>query len=204
MATITKTVNQTLLALQSMASNATVVGSAVDVSTKIGAAFVGIHFGRRTASALSEGVLFRVEGSTKSSGNGYWFPIGLVKTGVAAAESEAVSGTVNAGSTTIGLATTANIGSSSVPGSYELYIDNSTIGDSEFQRVTAVTLNTSATIEDALTNAQTGSTVYTQAQFFGLQFDITSITRIRVVADGHNTGQAVAIEAYMVTGDSIG
>jgi hypothetical protein len=187
-----------------MASNATVVGSAVDVSTKIGGAFIGIHFGRRTAAALTEGVLFRVEGSTKSSGNGYWFPIGMVKTGIAAAESEPVSGTVNAGTTTITLSSTTNIGSTSVPGSFELYIDNSTIANSEFQRITSISTNTSATIEDALTNAQTGSTVYTQAQFFGLQFDITDITRIRVVADGHNTGQAVAIEAYMVTGDSIG
>jgi phosphotransferase system HPr-like phosphotransfer protein len=34
--------------------------------------------------------------------------------------------------------------------------------------------------------------------------DLTAVGRIRLVADGKNTGQAVAAEAYIVTADSIG
>jgi hypothetical protein len=147
---------------------------------------------------------FRIEASAKSSGNGFWYPLGIITTGISTAESEAVTGTVNAGATVVTMASTTNMGSNSVPGSFDVYIDNSTIGNSEFQRITSVSTNTSITLEDALTNAQTGSTVYTQAEFYALQFDLTDVTRIRCVAAGHNTGQATAVEVIMVTGDSIG
>lgn len=36
------------------------------------------------------------------------------------------------------------------------------------------------------------------------QLDLSSIGRLRLVVDGRNTGQAVAVEAFMVTADSIG
>lgn len=204
MASLIKTTNISLLSLQSIASNAVVVGSAVDVSTKL-AAFIGIHFGRRSASALTEGVEFRIEGSTKLSGDGHWFELGgSVKTGVVAAEAEAVSGTVAAAASVITVASTSNLGSSSVLGSYDIFIDNGTIANSEFHRIKSIVSNTSVTIEDALVNAQTGATIYTQAQFFGIQLDLTAIVRIRVVVNARNSGQATAAEVVMVTGDSIG
>ena len=56
----------------------------------------------------------------------------------------------------------------------------------------------------ALVNAQTGSTIYDQGEFFSTVLDLTAIGRIRLVADFSGTGQACAVEAYMVTADSIG
>ena len=84
-----------------------------------------------------------------------------------------------------------------------VYIDNGTIGNSEWGRVKAVSANTSITIEDNLVNAQTGATVYDQAQIFrAVDINLRAIGRIRVVVDNTGTGQAIAVEAHMVTADS--
>jgi hypothetical protein len=198
MATITKTQGTSLLALASIASNTVSVGSAVDVSTKL-ACTVFIHFGRRAATALTEGMEFRIEASAKSSGDGFWWPLTAFKTQIATSEAEAVSGTVTAGTNIITVASTANL----VAGDL-IYIDNGTIGNSEWGRIKSISSNTSVTIEDNLLNAQTGATIYDQAEYFVAQLDLTAIGRIRIVADGRNTGQAVAAEAFMATGDSIG
>ena len=198
MATITKSAGTSLLSLQSIASNTVIVGSAADVSTKL-AATVFIHFGRRATTALTEGVEFRIEASAKSSGDGFWWPLAVFKTAIALAETEAVSGTVSAGTNIITVASTTNLVAGDV-----IFIDNTTIGNSEWGRIKSIVANTSVTIEDNLANAQTGATIYDQAEMYAAQFDLTAVTRIRVVADGRNTGQAVAAEVFMVTGDSIG
>lgn len=197
MATITKTQGVSLLSLQSVASNTVVISSAVDVSSALAASFF-IHFGRRTASALTEGMELRLEAAAKSSGNGHWFPLFVVKTNTAAAESEAVSGTVSSGTNVITVASTTNL----VAGD-TVYIDNGTIANSEFGRVKSIVSNTSITIEDNLVNAQTGATIYDQSEYFMGQVDLMAIGRLRLVADGRNTGQAVAVEAYLITADSI-
>jgi hypothetical protein len=198
MATITKTAATSLLSLQSVASNSVVISSAQDVSTKL-AATVFIHFGRRAATALTEGMEFRVEASSKASGDGHWYPLAVFKTQVTAAESEAVSGTVNSGTNVITVASTTNLAVGDI-----IFIDNGTIGNSEWGRIKAVSTNTSVTTEDNLVNAQTGAMIYDQAEMFVAQLDLTAVSRIRLVANGANTGQAVAVESHLVTGDSIG
>ncbi len=199
MATVwSKTVGSSLLTLQSVASNTVVLGSAIDVSTKY-AAFIGMHFGRRTASVLTTGAKIRVEGSTKSSGDGFWFPLVEFQSLIAAAESEAVSGTVGSGTNVITVASTTNLTVGDM-----IYIDNSTIANSEWGRIIAVSTNVSVTIEDNLVNAQTGSTLYDQAEMYSASLDLSAIGRIRLVADFSGTGQACAIEAVMNTADSLG
>ncbi|HMJ84034.1 MAG TPA: hypothetical protein VK504_12735 [Vicinamibacterales bacterium] len=195
---LAKTVNQSLLSLQSVASNTVVVGSAVDVSTKF-TAFIGVHFGRRTASALTTGGKIRIEGSMKSSGDGHWFVLAEFQSAIAAAESEAVSGTVNAGTNVITVASTTNLTAGDL-----VFIDNGTIANSEWGRVKSISSNVSITIEDNLVNAQTGATIYDNAELFTAYIDLAAVTRIRAVADFSGTGQACAIEIIMVTADSIG
>lgn len=199
MATLSKTDGISLLSLQSVASNSVVIGSATDVSTKF-AATIGIHIGRRATSALTNPMIIRIEGSTESSGDGYWFPLtSPLSSDTAACESEAVSGTVNSGTNVITVASTTNLTAGDL-----VYIDNGTIANSEWGRVKSIVSNTSITIEDNLRNAQTGSTIYDTANIFNaVQVDLTAVKRIRVVADGSGTGQAVAVEVRMVTGDSI-
>ncbi len=193
-----KTAGSTLLTLQSVASNTVVLGAATSVATAY-AAFIGIHFGRRTASALSAGAKIRVEGSTKSSGDGHWFALAEFQSLIAAAEAEAVSGTVAAGTNVITVASTTNLTAGDL-----VFFDNGTIGNSEWGRVKAISANVSITIEDALVNAQTGATIYDQGEFYSALLDLSAISRIRVVADFSATGQACAIEALMTTADSLG
>ncbi|MDB5349180.1 MAG: hypothetical protein JWN86_427 [Planctomycetota bacterium] len=193
MAVLSKTDGITLLALQSVASNTVVLGTAVDVSSKF-AASIGIHFGRRIATALTAVANFRLEVSMKSSEDGQWFTIPLPSSDFAAVTAQAVSGTVSSGTNVITVAATAGF----VAGTL-IYIDNS-----EWGRVKSIVLNTSITIEDNLVNAQTGSTIYSGANIFNLvQVDLAAVKRIRLVADCSGTGQATAVEAFMFTGDSI-
>lgn len=206
MATITKTQGTSILAVQSIASNAVLISSAQTVATQL-AATIFIHFGRRSNTALTEAVQIRIEGSSKSSGDGHWYPLAVYLTQITAVTSQAVSGTCNAGQNVIAMAATAGMSSdyaATAPVGSRVYIDNGTIANSEFHQVKTVTLNTSVTLEDNLVNAQTGATVFPSAEFFAAQLDLTAIGRLRVVVNANNTGQAVAVEVFMVTGDSIG
>ena len=198
MPTPTKSIQTALLSLQALNSNTVLISSVLDVST-IFAAEILIHFGRRATSALTSGVIFRVEGSAKASGDGHWFTLAAVQTDTAAAESEAVSGSVNAGTNVITVASTTNLTVGDI-----IYIDNGTIGNSEWGRIKSISTNTSVTIEDNLVNAQTSSTIYDQAQIISMLVDLAAIKRLRVVADASNSGQNCACEVECITLDSIG
>ncbi len=197
MATFSKTQDISVLSLQSVSANSVVIGE-VSVSTKIAATLI-IHFGRRSASSGTAGVRIRIETSSKASGNGHWGTIAMFETNFAAVEAEAVSGTVNSGTNVITVASTNNLTANDT-----IYINNSTIGNSEWGRIKSIVSNTSVTIEDNLVNAQTGSTIYDTAEIFTANLRLESMDRIRVVVDGSSFTQAFAIEAIMETADSIG
>lgn len=197
-ATITKTIQTDPLALQSVASNTVVISSDITVTTSLEATFF-IHFGRRATTALTAAATFRIEASASSSGEGHWYPLAQISTDVATSETEAVSGTVAAGQNVITVASTTNLVAGDV-----IFIDNATIGNSEWCRIKSIVANTSVTCEDNLVNAQTGSTIFDQGQIFApVTISLTSIRRLRVVFDGSGTGQAVAVEVELITGDSI-
>lgn len=198
MATYSKTAAQSFVSLQSVAASSVLLGTPLDVSTKISCA-IHIKFGRRAATAAGAGVNIRIEASSKTSGDGHWNLLGQYTTAFAASEPEAVSGTINSGTNVITVASTSNI----VIGSL-VYIDNGTIANSEWGRVKSIVTNTSITLEDNLVNAQTGATIYTLAEILPLfQFDLSNVVRIRLVSDGASFTQAHAIEAFIVTCDSI-
>lgn len=198
MANITKTTGTSVLSLQSVAASTVVISSDLDVSTKM-AATILIWFGRRSATAAGAGVNIRIEVSGESSGDSSWKSIYTFTTGFAACEAEAVSGTVSSGTNVITVASTTNL----TIGDY-IFIDNSTIANSEWKRVKSISTNASVTTENNLANAQTGSTIYDSAEDFMCSLDLTAIKRLRVVADGASFTQAFAIKSLMITGDSIG
>lgn len=201
MASLTKTIQTALFTTQSLASNSVAISSELAVATHL-SAHVFIQFGRRSASALTQALEFRLEGSSTASGDGFWHVISgaTFLTNIAAVGSEAVSGTCNSGQKVIAMASTTGftVGTS-------VFIDNGTIANSEWGRIAVVTTNTSITLEDNLTNAQTGSTVYADAQIYpAMLVNLDGVKRLRLVANGCNTGQAVAIQAGIITADSIG
>jgi hypothetical protein len=83
-------------------------------------------------------------------------------------------------------------------------VKNSVLANSEFARIKSVSTNASVSIIDGLTNTQTGSTIYNQGEMFTAQLDLTAVGRIRLVADASSTGKTIVVEAFMVTGDTIG
>ena len=196
--TATKTTQTDLLAIQSLASNSVVISSALDVSTKL-AAMAYCRMGRRAATALTTGLIIRIEATPDSSGDNHWYPMAQFQSAIAAASDEAVSGTVSAGTNVITVASTTGLVAGDI-----IFIDNSTIGNSEWGRIKSISANVSVTIEDNLVNAQTGSTMYDQAEIYPpVLLDLAGVSRIRAVADGSGTGQAVAVNVELVTLDSL-
>ena len=130
---------------------------------------------------------------------GFWWPLFSWDSDIATCSTQAVSGTVNAGTNVITVSSTTGFTVGSL-----IYIDNGTIANSEWGRQKALSTNVSVTIEDNLNNAQTGSNMYTAAQFIQCVLDVSMFTRMRVVADGKDAGQNCAVEVLYTTCDSFG
>lgn len=175
------------ISTQSLASNTVFKSSEIDVSTKFGVG-VWIYLGRTVTTALTAALKYRIEGSFKSSGDNAWASLYEWSSNTAACQEEAVSGTCNAGQNVINVASTTGFTVGD-----RIFIKNSTFANSEWGRIKSIVTNTSVTLEDNLVNAQTGSTIYDDAQWEFVPVDVQTLARLRVVADGSNTGQAVAI-----------
>lgn len=188
---LTKVTEVTLYAIASTSSNTLSVGSAVDVSTYY-AASVRIRMGRATGTAFTVAPTFRVQVAYKTSPTANdWSTIAnfspQLGTSIA---SQAVSGTVNAGATTFGVAAATNFAA----GDY-LFLHNTTIGNSEWTRLVSIS-STTITQSEALVNAQTGSTCRDQAEEYSMaNVDLTSVQKMRLLVDGSGSGQAVIVEA---------
>ena len=195
MATSSKSVG-TLFALASTAASSVAISSALDVSTAMGG-LVYCRFGRRAVTAAGAGVNIRLEASHATSGDNSWFPFAQYVSAFAACEGEAVNGTCAAGQNVVPVASTTNL----VVGDL-IYIDNTTIGNSEWGRIKSISANVSVTLEDNLVNAQTGSTLYDLAEIYTPAAIPEGAVRIRLVADGSRFTQAFAIEARysLITG----
>jgi hypothetical protein len=197
MASIQKTQGITLYPLELLAANAVGISPAYDVPNTL-AASIFVHVGRTdTSGDLTNGIEIRVEASAKSSGNDQWFPLAIFKTGRTVPESEVIT-VAASGTRNLTVASTTNLAKGDI-----IFVKHSTLELSEFHRVKATTPNATVHIVDPIANTQTSSTIYDQAEMFVAQLDLTAIGRIRLVADGSGGGRTFAVEAYMVTGDSI-
>jgi len=196
MATFSKTLG-TLYTLASTAASSVSLGTALDVSTKMGG-LVYVRFGRRSATAAGAGCNIRLEASHSATVDNSWYPFAVFTTAFAACEAEAVSGTVAAGTAVITVAATANLAAGDV-----IFIDNGTIGNSEWGRIKSIVSNTSVTIEDVLVNAATGCTVYDAAEIYAPVAIPEGAARIRCVVDASLFTQACAVEARYSTIDGI-
>lgn len=197
MAAPTKTVGTNLLTLQTIATALVVTGSAVDVSTKFsGMAYV--QFGRTVATALTNAVRFRIDGSSAASADGNWFPMYEWISDVAAAIRTAATAGA-AGGTSITVTNT-----SMLPGD-KIFIQNGTLASSEWSRIATLVSTTGLTIEDTLVNAQTTSNIATKAEFFAIPLDFSGVGRIRFVCSTAQpaAGQTIAVEAALTTLDTI-
>lgn len=193
---IAKTADLDLISLQDIAANTVVVGSGVDLSGKE-MGMVYARFGRRSASAAGAGVNIRIEASHKGSGDNSWYPLATFTSAFAACEGEAVSGTVNAGTNVVTVASTANLAAGDL-----VFISNGTPANSEWGRVKSIVTNTSITLEDNLVNAQTGSTLYDSAEIYAPVPIPKNVYRMRAVIDGASFTQAFSAQVKYSTVES--
>lgn len=196
MATFSKTLG-TLYALASTAASSVSLGSALDVSTAMGG-LVYVRFGRRAATAAGAGANIRLEASHSASADNSWYPFAVFTTAFAAASDQAVNGVVAAGATAITVTDTTGFTAGDL-----IFIDNGTIGNSEWARIKTISGGVSVTVEDALVNAATSCTIYDSAEIYAPVAIPEGAYRIRCVVDASLFTQACAVEARYSTIDGI-
>lgn len=201
--TLNKTAAGVLLAHTQCASATVTLGSPVDVSTKVGQATAFVKIGRTIATALSNQVKFRLEGSAKSSGNDEWVPI---------QEWQSLTGTTTASKTTLNDAScnagdtvfTLTSGTGFTAGDLVYLRETGTPANSEWVRGKSIATN-DLTIEEGLTRSHTnGIDVTDLAELFAIPFDAGGQVRVRLVVDTASavSGQTVDVIAWIVTADS--
>lgn len=198
MATPSKTVGTSVLAIQSVASNTVVISNPIDVATKF---FVDVYiwFGRRATTALTNPANFRIETSSESSGDGFWIPVSQVSSDTATSTGPTLSSQATSGTNDLPCTITNFVVGDLV------YIDDPTIGQSEWGIVKS-TATGHLYLEDNLvyTHPQTTTTVYRIANRWKIGVDVSAASRLRVVADCSGTGQSTAIRVKMTSLDSVG
>jgi hypothetical protein len=195
---ISKTDAQTIQALTQSAGLSNTISSTFAATNTL-AATVGIHFGRRIATAGGAGVTFRIEGNMKASGAGFWFPLAQFTTQFAATTYTATGGSGN----TSGTPTLTLTNTGFVVGDIVHIDDGTSTVTGEFHRVVALISTTGLTLEENLNATHNSKNVSRAAEMFVAQLDLTGIKNLRVVADAGSFTQVFAWEAWAVTGDSI-
>lgn len=200
--TLTKTAAQVLLAHTQQATAVITVGSVIDVATKVGPATAIVKMGRTVATALTNEVIFRLEGSAKTSGNDEWVPIytWTSSSGKTAASSTTLNGATTAGNTT----TVLTSGTGFVSGDHVYIRETGTPENSEWSRVKSISTNT-VTWEEAQTRSHTtGINAADLAESWMIPFDTSAQTRVRLVVDTASaaSGMTVDVIAWLITADS--
>lgn len=202
--TLSKTAAQALLAHTQLNTASQAIGSAVDVSTKVGPGIAMIKMGRTVATGLGAQVFFRLEGSAKTSGNDEWYPIQEWSSNganVTASASTVNDASFNAGDTSFTITSATGI-----TGGDLMYLrETGTPANSEWVRVGSVS-GTTITLEEACTRSHTNGIVTTDsAEMWSIPVDLSAHVRIRLVVNSNNvaaTGQTVDVIGWLVTADS--
>ena len=198
-ATPNKTADIAILAHTAITHPDTVVGSAQDVSAKTGMATIILFHSSVEAVANTNSGIFLIQVSGSASGNEDWATIAQILTTVSTADTEAMTATEPIGETVMAVASTTGF----VATDY-LYLQNTTLADSEWNRCQEISAGASITLIDGLTNQQTNtSVIWNDCDVVPVQIDISGVTRIRVVFQHEGaTGANCHVKALMVTGDT--
>lgn len=188
---LTKAARADLYAIASTPSNSVSIGANVDVHTYYDAD-IRLRMGRGTGTGFTTAPIFRIEGSAvvATPNPDQWSILRQFTPALGASiGAQAVSGTEAAGQTVITLAAGTNFNG----GDY-VFFHNATLGNSEWSHVVSIA-SADITVEEAIFNAQTGATARNQAEIWPCKLDLTGIYWLRLVVDGHGTGQAVIVHA---------
>ena len=196
MATPTKSTT-TLKAITNVAASAQSISDVLDVSGKFETTvFIDIS----PQATNVPGTQIRIEASQAASGNDTWVPVSEFLSTADGVNSHAVDGTEAIGQTVIEESTTTGLARNQY-----VFFKNGTVGNSEWARVVSTVTSTSFTIQDGLTNAQTGATWYNMAERFVANVP-AAFLRLRVVLNNNYGASAVIVNwrCTATTLDSIG
>jgi hypothetical protein len=200
MATISKSY-AVALAHQAVTHPATVVGSALDVSTKFAMTLALFHASVEAAANTNPGK-FLVQVSGAASGNEDWAAIAEFDATISTADSEGINATEPVGETALAVdAATAGFVANDI-----LYIQDTTVvADGEWARCREIVTNTTIDLVDGLTNAKDNADViWNDADIWTCQLDLTAVGRVRVVFQHEGAaGANCHIKAMAIYGDSI-
>ena len=202
-ATPNKTGGSTLLSLQTCASGAVVIGSAIDISGKLEVSGT-IHVGRTITTALSNPARIRLEVSPATSGNDTWSSIAeFLSSTIASTTTATLTTGTAAAATTLPMTATAAI----LIGDIVYIQEAGGQTDSEFRRVITINTNTSIVVEEGCTYAHTITTtkVWSKADKWNFKILVGSNMRMRMVVDCAYalSGQTIVAEGKYSTLDSI-
>jgi hypothetical protein len=144
-----------------------------------------------TSTTGHSGTKIEVQISSNTTGNEDWTTWSEFLGPQGTANTEAVSGTESAGATVIECASTTGLYDDA--GARWIFFKNGTVANSEMGYQISYVSNTSITVQDGITNAQTSSTMSDIAATYKVRLPFSAI-RVRVIFD--NTFDATASEIH--------
>lgn len=164
------------LAHQAVAHPATVVGSALDVSTKLAMTLLLFHASVEATANTNSGK-FLVQVSGASSGTEDWITVYEFDATVSTADTEAMTATEPVGETDLAVSSITGFAANDL-----LYIqDAGTVGDGEWARCREVVAS-HIHLVDGLTNAKDSSDViWNDADMWTCSLDLTAVARVRTI-----------------------
>src|SRR3990172_2152718 len=176
----------------SVAQNAILEGATTDISTAYDI-ILHIDMALSSATAQTNGAKVEVQISSATSGDEDWSTFASFIGPTGTANSEAVSGTEAAGSTVIECAST--LGLYDDDETRFIFFLNGTVANSELGLLVSHVANTSVTVQDGITNAQTSSTMYDIAKRYVVQLPF-SANRVRVIYDNTRDATGSTVHTY--------
>jgi hypothetical protein len=200
MATISKSY-AVALAHQAVTHPTTVVGSALDVSTKLAMTIALFHASVEAVANTNPGK-FLIQVSGAASGNEDWATIYEFDATISTADSEGINATEPVGETALAVdAATAGFVANDI-----LYIQDTTVvADGEWARCREIVTDTTIDLVDGLTNQKDNADViWNDADIWTCQLDLTAVGRVRVVFQSEGAaGANCHIKAMAIYGDAI-
>ena len=204
MSKVIKKIETELMAITAVLADTQSVSSELDLSDNLkNQVTIFIDHAKDHASASAgQGTEYAIQVSEKASGNDTWRTLASFTAAITVPIAVVTDGSEAAGQTVIDIGAV-------IPAVGDIvFFKNATIGSSEWANIIAVLssgVNSTFTIESALTNAQAQGTYYTQGEHFVLTIDVKAITRLRVVANNQrgSTNRAIVWRCAAITAQEI-
>ena len=208
MATVTpnKTDSVDVLTHQTAVHPCTIKGSAIDCRTKRAAAISLFHaYTEATADTNPGRFLVQVRPDPgEGTVNEHWVTVLELTARGTTPDTEAMTATEPIGETVLACASTT--GFTTADPDAQLYIQNTTLADSEWAQLSSFVANTSITLIDGLTTQQTNtSVIWNDASRWQVYLDLNAMESFRVVwIHQGTTGANGHVKALAITYDSDG